>query len=167
MKVQEVMTREVEACRPATDLAAVSMIMWRQDCGIVPIIDDHHRVLGVISDRDICMALATRHRRAEEVTAHDVMSDRLFLARPDDDVRVALDTMRTERVRRLPVVDAERRLLGMVSINDIVLRAQPSGGHVAAGPSANDVLLTLQGICRHPLPATRPQGKDALVAVHA
>lgn len=167
MKIKDVMTRDVEPCRPASDLAAVSMTMWRQDCGIVPVIDDTRRVLGVVTDRDICMALATRHRRAEEITAQEVMSDRLFSVRPDDDVRLALETMRTQRVRRLPVVDAERRLRGVVSINDIVLHAQPSGARGAAGPSANDVLATLQGICRHPLPGTRPPEKDVLVAAHA
>lgn len=167
MKIQEVMTRDVEPCRAATDLAAVSMTMWRRDCGIVPVIDDARRVVGVVTDRDICMALATRHRRAEDVTAQEVMSSRLISVRPDDDVRLALETMRTQRVRRLPVVDAERCLRGMVSINDVVLHAQPSGGRGTATPSANDVLMTLQGICQHAVPATRPQKKEALVAAHA
>lgn len=167
MKIQELMTRQVEACEPTTDLAAVSMTMWRQDCGIVPIIDDARRVVGVITDRDICMALATRHRRAEELTAQDVMSDRLYSVRPDDEARVALETMRTQRVRRLPVVDAERCLRGIVSLNDVVLNAHPSGARVTPGISANDVLTTLQGICGHPLPAQRPPVKDALVAAHA
>jgi CBS domain-containing protein len=167
MKIKELMTSEVEACRPTTDLAAVSMTMWRQDCGIVPVIDETRRVLGVVTDRDICMALATRHCRAEELTAQDVMSDRLFLVRPDEEGRVALETMRTQRVRRLPVVDADQRLRGMVSINDLVLHAQPSGGRATLGLSANEVLVTLHGICRHPVPARRPQEKDQLVAAHA
>ena len=167
MKIQELMTSEVEACRPSTDLAAVSMIMWGQDCGIVPVTDDARRVLGVVTDRDICMALATRHRRDEELTAQEVMSARLFSVHPDDDVRVALETMRTQRVRRLPVVDAEQRLLGIVSINDVVLLAQPSGARVTTGLSANDVLVTLQSICGHPVPARRPQPKEELIAAHA
>ena len=167
MKIQELMTREVDASSPATDLAAVSMTMWRQDCGIVPIIDDARRVVGVVTDRDICMALATRHRRAEELTAGEVMTDRLILVRPEEDVRVALEAMRTQRVRRLPVVDAEHRLRGVVSINDLVLHAQPSGGRVTPGISANDLLATLQGICGHPLPAIRPQEKEPLIAAHA
>jgi CBS domain-containing protein len=167
MKIQELMTRDVDACSPAADLAAVSMTMWRQDCGFVPVIDDARHVLGVVTDRDICMALATRHRRAEELTAREVMSGELVSVRPEDDVRVALETMRTRRVRRLPVVDAEQRLRGVVSINDVVLHAQPTGGRVASGISANDVLATLQGICSHPLPALRPQEQEPLVAAHA
>ena len=167
MKIQEIMTRQVEACKPKTDLAAVSMTMWRRDCGIVPVIDDTRRVLGVVTDRDICMALATRHRRAEELTAQDVMGDRFYSVGPDDEVRVALETMRTRRVRRLPVVDVERRLQGIVSINDLVLHAHPSGARATPGISANDVLTTFQGICGHPLPAARPQEKEPLVAAHA
>ena len=167
MKIQDLMIREVETCTATTDLAAVSMSMWRQDCGIVPVIDHTRRVLGVITDRDICMALATRHRRPEDLTAQEVMSGRLFSVRPDDDVRVALETMRTQRVRRLVVTDAEQRLRGMVSINDVVLHAQPSGGRPTPLLSANDVLLTLQGICGHPVPAKRPKEKEQRVAVHA
>lgn len=166
MKIMDLMTPEVEACRPATDLAAVSMIMWRRDCGIVPVTDDHARVVGVVTDRDICMALATRHLRAEELTAEQAMTDRVFSVRPEDDVRVALEVMRTRRVRRLPVLDADGRLRGLVSINDILMRAQPAGGRGAPELSANEVLSALQGICRHPLPATRAQEKDELVTVN-
>lgn len=167
MKVQEIMTSAVETCKPTTDLAAVAMTMWRQDCGVVPVVDDTGRVVGVVTDRDICMALATRHRRAEELTAREVMSDKLFSVRPDDDVRSVLEAMRAERVRRLPVADGEWRLQGIVSINDVVLRARPSGAHVTPEPSANDVLATLQGICVHPLPAKRPKRKEELATAHA
>jgi CBS-domain-containing membrane protein len=141
--------------------------MWRQDCGIVPVLDDARRVIGVITDRDICMAVATRHRRPEDLTAREVMSGKLFSVYPDDKVRTALETMRAERVRRLPVVDAERRLQGIVSINDVVLNAQPSGARMAAHPSANDVLATLQSICRHSLRAKPPERKDEPVPAHA
>jgi CBS domain-containing protein len=167
MKIQDFMTRDVEACGPTTDVAAVAMIMWRQDCGIVPVVDDTDRLVGVITDRDICVALATRHRRAEELTARDLMSGDPSFVHPDDDVHTALETMRARRVRRLPVVDAERRLRGLLSINDLVLRAKPSGGRVKPELSANDVLSALQGICQHAVPVVRPKAQDALVAAHA
>lgn len=167
MKIQELMTRDVETCGPATDVAAVSMIMWRQDCGIVPVVDDDRRLIGVITDRDVCMALATRHRRPEELTARELMSGTLFTVRPEDDVRVALETMKSRRVRRLPVADAERRLRGMLSINDLVMAAQPSGARLTPELSANDLLTALQGICRHPVPAVRSKAPESLVAAHA
>lgn len=166
MKVHEFMTRGAETCAPTADLAAVAMIMWRQDCGFVPVIDDARRVVGVLTDRDLCMATATRHRRPEEMTARDVMSGRLFSVGLDDDIHVAMETMRTQRVRRLPVVDAEGRLEGVVSINDVVLGARPSGTRPTAEPSANEVLATLRGISAHPLPVA-PARKPAAEPVPA
>ena len=153
MKIQDIMNRPVESCGPKTDLAAAAMIMWRHDCGLVPIVDDERRVLGVVTDRDVCIAVATRHRRADELTAAEVMSRRLFTLRADDDVHQALETMRRERIRRLPVVDADRRLVGILSINDLVLAAKPASGRaVTSDLTANEVIDTLRAICEHAIP---------------
>jgi CBS domain-containing protein len=168
VKVQELMTRQAEACEPATDLAAVAMIMWRQDCGVVPIIDDERRVIGIITDRDICMAVATRHRSAEEINAGQVMSGHVFIVRPNDDVRAALEVMRRERVRRLPVVDGTGRLQGMLSINDVVLEVHEDAGPPIAGDiSAADVIAVLQSICAHSAPTPKPERKKARVPAGA
>jgi CBS domain-containing protein len=164
MKVREIMSSAVESCTPDTDLAAVAMTMWRKDCGIVPVVDAARRVLGVITDRDICMAVATRHRRPEELAARDVMSGRVRTVQPEDDVRLVLDAMGDARVRRLPVVDAERRLQGIVSMNDVVRKAEPVRPRGSAELSANDVLETMQRICAHPTAAETPR-REALVAV--
>src|SRR5947207_2924632 len=126
MKVQELMTKGVEACSRDSDLAAAAMIMWRMDCGAVPVVNDL-QVVGMITDRDICVAVATQHRRAEEIRVGEVISGTLHRVRPDDDVRVALATMRSERVRRLPVVDDDGRLEGIVSLSDVVRSASKSG----------------------------------------
>ncbi len=65
MKVQSIMTRDVEACTAETNLADAAMIMWRNDCGVVPVVEEpDRRVIGLITDRDICMAVATKDRRA-------------------------------------------------------------------------------------------------------
>jgi CBS domain-containing protein len=165
MKIQDIMTRPVESCRDRTDLAAAAMIMWRQDCGVVPVVDMEEKVVGVITDRDICIAVATRHRRPEELAVGDVMANRLFTIRPDDDVRAALDTMRHERIRRLPVVDANQRLVGVLSLNDIVRAAKPVTARGTGELNANDVLETLKTICVHPLPMLIPEPE--LEAVHA
>jgi CBS-domain-containing membrane protein len=143
------------------------MIMWRQDCGVVPVVDQQEEVVGVITDRDICIAAATRHRRPEELRVGDVMGSRLFTVRPDDDVRVALDTMRHERIRRLPVVNAAKRLVGMLSLSDIVQVAKPVTARGTGELNANDVLETLKTICVHPLPMRIPEPEPELEAVHA
>jgi CBS domain-containing protein len=170
MKVQAIMSSAVETCEPGTDLAAVAMTMWRRDCGIVPVVDASRRVVGVLTDRDICMAVATQHRRPEELVARDVMSSRLHTVRPDDDVARALEVMGEGQVRRLPVVDADRRLKGLVSMNDIVLHAQEVRPRTVPLLSANDVLAALQRICSHSLataPLQRRERKPAAEAAHA
>jgi len=150
MKVREIMTRQVESCRPGTDLAAAAMIMWRNDCGVVPVVgEDGRTALGVITDRDICVALATRHRRAEEVLVGDVMSGKLHRLAADDDIRVALNRMKAERVRRLPVVGAKGSLQGIVSMNDIILHAEPARGRAHVAITAEDVLEVLKALCEH------------------
>ena len=165
MKIQDMMTRNVESCGPGADLAAAAMIMWRQDCGVVPVVDAQKRVIGVLTDRDICMAVATRHRRPEELRVSDLIGRRLFTARPEDDVHVALETMRNERVRRLPVVDAEQRLVGMASINDVVLCAERATGRATTNLTANDVLETLKAIGAHAVPMriAKPKAEPAHV----
>lgn len=165
MKIQDIMTRPVESCGPANDLAAAAMVMWRQDCGVVPVVDIHEKVVGVITDRDICIAAATRHCRPGELKVGDVMGDRLFTVLPDDDVKIALETMRHERVRRLPVVDAGRQLLGMLSLNDIIQAAKPVTARATGELNANDVLETLKTIGLHPLPMRVPEPR--LEVVHA
>lgn len=150
MLVRELMTRAPETCGPNTNLAAAAMIMWRQDCGAVPVVDPAGKALGMITDRDICMAVATRHARAAEIEAGQVISGRLVSIRPGDDARAALDLMRLEQVRRLPVVREDDTLLGIVSMNDLVLHAGRGHGH--QGPSADAIVQALKGISEHRVP---------------
>jgi len=147
MKVQDVMKKDVESCERNTDLAAAAMIMWRKDCGVVPVVGKEGEAVGMITDRDICMAVATRHCRPEEVAVGDVMSEKLYKVRPGDDIRAALEAMRSERVRRLPVVSPDGVLQGIISINDIVMAAGKSTGRTRPDILAEDVLEVLKSIC--------------------
>jgi CBS domain-containing protein len=156
MKIRDLMTKRAETCNPKTDLAAAAMIMWREDCGIVPVVDDDLRVLGVLTDRDICIAVASRHQKPEELHAGHVMSKCVFTVGEDDEAQAGLETMRREAVRRLPVVDRGGRLAGIVSINDYVLHARNGG--VKAGIDAGAIMEALKGICAHKQPEeTAPQ----------
>jgi CBS domain-containing protein len=80
------------------------------------------------------------------------MGNRLATVRPDDDVRVALDTMRRERVRRVPVVGADKRLLGILSLNDLAQAAKPVTARATSELNANDLLEAYKTIGMHPLP---------------
>ena len=150
MRVRDLMTVNVESCFPGTDLGAAAMIMWRNDCGIVPVVSPAtNQVEGVITDRDICMALATSGRRASERTVSEIMGRQVMTANGEDDVHAALSVMERERVRRLPVVDTSGVLSGVLSINDLILATNKVRSRSKAALTSEDVLQALRGICAH------------------
>ena len=144
--VEKVMTSEVEACRADNSLSEAAAAMWRRDCGAVPVVDGDGRVVGVITDRDICMALATRGRLASEVKVGEAMSGPARTCTTVDDVREALEVMEREQLRRLPVVDSAGRLAGILSINDIILHSGrgKSKKHISHG----DAMAALKAISK-------------------
>ncbi len=144
MKIRNIMTTDVATCRPDTDLATAATLMWHHDCGFMPVVDAVGALAGVVTDRDICIASATRGLTPAHIAASEVMSHRVHACMADDDVSEALATMKQFQVRRLPVIDASGRLKGVVSMNDMVIASQRS-----KGPAAKEVLSTLSGICAH------------------
>jgi CBS domain-containing protein len=147
MLVEKLMTRDVESCRAEATTADAAAIMWRRDCGSVPVTDDEGRVVGIITDRDICMALSMRGQRAADVRVGEVMAaGAIRTCSPVDDVREALEAMREGQLRRLPVVDGKDRLVGILSITDIVLHTQKGKGKKRV--SRRETLATLRAICR-------------------
>ena len=127
MKVRSIMNPAVEVGHADDDLAKTAMVMWRKDCGFVPIVDDaDDRVVGVITDRDICMASSTKHEAPETIRVRDTMASQVWSIEGDDEVESALDTMRAHQVHRLPVLDAGR-LVGVISFSDVVRHATVDG----------------------------------------
>lgn len=149
MKVKDVMTRAVQVCTPETNLAAGGMIMWENDCGVVPVMNDDCKVIGMITDRDICIAVATKHRPASDITVGEVFSGNLYACNSHDDVRDALKIMRAEKVRRLPVISVNGTLEGIVSMNDIVLHAAEAPGRKMPELSYEELIQTMKEICAH------------------
>jgi CBS domain-containing protein len=150
MKVQEVMTGKVTTCKPETNLATAAMLMWDNDCGVLPVLTDDGRVVGMVTDRDICIAAATKRRDIVDIPVYEVISGRLYACSPDDNVQEALKIMQQEKVRRLPVIDADGALQGLLSINDVALKAQESKDRKKPEISYNDVMTTFKAICAHP-----------------
>ena len=146
MRVQDVMTKAVAFCRPDTNLAAAAALMWEHNCGQLPVVDDESNVSAVITDRDICIALGTRNQRACEVKVSDVICRTAALCKADDDLRSALKVMAAERVRRLPVVDQEGALVGILSLEDVTLQARHHGDTDRPPVSFEDVMNTLRAI---------------------
>jgi CBS domain-containing protein len=131
MKVKDLMTTDVKRCSPETNLATAAKIMWEGDCGAIPVTDERDHVVGVITDRDICIAAATRPGTEAEIRVKDVIATALYTCSPSDDVRAALETMKVRKVRRLPVVEQGGRLVGILSIHDIAVQSRSRGADVA------------------------------------
>lgn len=128
MKVRDIMTPVVHTCQPDTDLGTVAGIMWDHDCGFVPVVDASEAVVGLITDRDICIAAATRRLAPEGIAASQAMSQSVRGCLPDDSVPEALAMMKHFRLRRLPVIDPHGLLRGVISMNDIARAANPRKG---------------------------------------
>ena len=106
----------------------------------LPIVEEGHGVVGIVTDRDLLIALGTRNRNAADLPVGEVMNKNLALCAPDDDVRDALKTMAQRQLHRLPVVDRDGVLKGILSLDDIALRADADG-------LSKDLLKTMKAIC--------------------
>ena len=112
MKVKDVMTTNVRTCFTSDSLATAAQLMWDHDCGCVPVLNAHGQVVGMITDRDVCMAAFFQGVPIGEIKVSTVMSRQLFDCTSDDDLSAAETTMREKKVRRLPVLNQEGRLVG-------------------------------------------------------
>lgn len=152
MKVKDVMTPNAQAIWLTESLADAAKLMWENDCGVLPIIKDGRKVVGVITDRDICMASAVRDRNPSAISVEEVMSGLVYGIGPEDEIDQALQTMQEHHIRRLPVIDTDGELQGIMSMNDVVLHVGADGATEEA-IDYKEVLKTFQAICQHPVPA--------------
>ena len=152
MRVLEMMMGTPYFCRPESNLGEAAELMWKGNCGFLPVVGSEGKVVGVVTDRDICIALGTRGRPSGEVFGGDVMSKKVFSCAPEDDVHVALGAMREGRVRRLPVIAKDGTLVGVISMDDVLLRSEAPGATKASGISAEEIVNAFQAVNAHQLP---------------
>lgn len=146
MKVQEIMTSNPQVCGPETSLATAAMLMYENDCGVLPVVSEDKSVLGLVTDRDICIGAGTIRQDIAFVPVKAVITGKVFSCHPEDDIKAALKTMQEGCVRRLPVIDENGALLGVLSLNDVVLSAKSEKkGDVTYA----DVITTFKAICGH------------------
>ena len=149
MKVKDIVNKNPKSCHFQTTLKEAALLMKKSDCGVLPVLDQTQKVTGMISDRDICLAVAEQDKRPSELQVKNIpaiMKERLIACSLDDDVEKCLQQMSKNQIRRIPVIDEKGRLYGVVSLNDIVLKAKEGKG---VSPSYHDVLETFKGICEH------------------
>jgi CBS domain-containing protein len=124
MKVHDVMTQPPQTCSLATTMAEASRRMKGAGCGSLVVLNHHGRLAGIITDRDIALAVGEVHDTSR-ATVEQVMTRAVHTCRADDDVKDALNAMAASGVRRLPVVDGTGSVAGMISLDDIVLWGVP------------------------------------------
>lgn len=156
MRVKDVMTVGAVTVSPEESAREAILRMREADCGLLPVVRED-RAEGVVTDRDLSLALAERDVRPSELPVSRVMSRSLWVCREDENVREALETMRSKRVRRLPAVDARGKLRGILALNDVIRRAEPEG---TAAISHADAVETLRVIGEHRYPAKRVDNVD-------
>jgi len=137
MKVKEVMHTGVSWVEPDTPVAEVAKKMRDEDIGAIPVGEDD-RLIGMVTDRDITCRGTAEAANPREVTARDVMSKGIVYCRDEEDVEDALRIMEDKKIRRLPVLNREKRMVGMLSLGDISRRVPGSlSGEVMRAVSAH------------------------------
>jgi CBS domain-containing protein len=123
MRVRDVMCQPVSTCTEEMSLASAARIMGENDCGVLPVVKNS-RVVGVVTDRDVCLAVGKTRRSPDETPVREVMTRKVATCTTTDEIHTALSVMSSRQVRRLPVLDEKGALKGVLSMDDIVLRAE-------------------------------------------
>ena len=129
MKISEVMTRDVQTVTPNQTAREAATFMLREDAGSMPV-NDGDRLIGMITDRDIAVRGVARGY-GPDTPVRELMTDNLICAREDDDVEEVVVKMSEAQVRRLPVVDANGKLCGIVSLGDLSRETDDESAHRA------------------------------------
>jgi CBS domain-containing protein len=158
MNVSQIMSRNVETCRPEDSLSEAAGKMWDHDVGALPVVGTDGQLCAMITDRDISMAAYTQGKSLHDIPVAVAMSRQISSCRPGDSLIQAEEIMRSRQVRRLPVLDASGNLVGLVSLNDLARESEREVGRKGRELSAQEVAVTLAAVCE-------PHRKGALTAV--
>jgi CBS domain-containing protein len=128
MTIKDVMTPNPSCCVPEHSSVLAARIMKDKNVGIVPVVETEaqRKLIGVVTDRDLCLAVVATGRHPDSVRIREVMTDTIVTCQAEDDVQSAADLMHENQVRRVPVVDERGFLQGMVSTADILQRSDLS-----------------------------------------
>jgi len=155
MFVADLMTKNPISVRTDQTLADAAQLMWDCDCGALPVVEGQAgKTVGMITDRDICMATWSRGSTPSQVRVMDAMSQDVVCCSEGDSLGRAESLMQSNQVRRLPVVDAEKRLVGILSLADIARGTEKA--KLVPEASGDGLVATLAGICRSPISARTP-----------
>jgi len=133
MKIRKVMTKAPTYCTPPCTAEMAASLMYQSDTGILPVVQDSLdlKLIGVVTDRDLCLAVIAARRDPAHTVVNECMSRNPLCVGPEDDIKQAVDLMAEHQVRRLPVVDEHGKVVGMLSLADIIEQDAVSGDALA------------------------------------
>ena len=145
MLVEQIMNQPPITCQ-AGDMADVAVdLMGENDCGVIPVVDEGGTLVGIVTDRDICMTACAERSPVHTIRVRAAMTKSVSTCRPTDSLDTAIDQMRKARVHRLPVVDAQNRVVGILSTNDVFRQVSTHRSQVSV--SDQRLVETLAAIC--------------------
>jgi len=147
MKVKDIMTKSPGSVKESQHLNDAAYLMWELDCGCLPVANEEDQISGVITDRDICMAAYTKGLPLTSIPVSSAMSKTVYSVSGEDSIDKAEDMMRHHQVRRLPVLDKNQKLTGILSLNDIALAYKNRS--LGSSVKATDVAKTLASVSEH------------------
>lgn len=147
MRISQIMSRNVETCRPEDTLAVAAGKMWDHDIGCLPVVGANGQLVGMVTDRDISMCSYTQGKPLFEIPVSVAMAKNVFSCRAEDSLIEAEETMRSRQLRRLPVLDSNDGLVGVISLNDLAREAEREAGRKGKEVSAQEVTATLAAVC--------------------
>jgi CBS domain-containing protein len=147
MIVSQLMSRNVVTCRPHDSLQDAAGKMWDEDIGCLPVLDAEGHVIGIVTDRDACMAAYTQGRPLSAITVEAAMAHLVFSCLSTDRISEVEAIMQERQVRRVPVIDESGHLQGLISMNDIARESARELKKKASEVPAREVVSTLASIC--------------------
>lgn len=152
MRVEQIMTKQVQSCGPEDSLERAAQLMWDCDCGCIPVCTGNgaRRTVGMITDRDICMSALFQGKPLRDLHVSDAMASEVRVCRPDDLLDQAEKIMRDARIRRLPVTDDKGALIGMIALADLAREADRERTRTHKEITETEVGDTLAAICKSP-----------------
>lgn len=146
MKIEELMTKTPTTILGQDTLDIAAKKLWDSDCGVLPVVGGDGRLVGIITDRDICMSAWSKGQLLTAIHVDEAMSTQVFSVKPDQEVDAAELLMAEKQVRRLPVVDADGKPIGILSMNDVAREAARTGGKLKEGIAR--AIQTIAAICQ-------------------
>ena len=163
MKVKEVMTQSSVCCGPETNVGRAVELMWNRNVGMLPVVNNDGKLIGVLTDRDICIAMGTRNRLPGELTVGEIAVREVFTCKPNDEIHEALLEMANHQVRRLPVVNEQGVPQGVLSMDDLVMHSELGKLRGACELSPEEVASTMKKVYGLRLPIVPSPGGNAAV----